>query len=764
MAMDGFTKDMNIIQQLNDEPNDRDGLTAGELKAKFDEGGLALKDYLNNTVKPYVEGMEETEAAHEDDTVRHITAAERTAWNGKYDKTGGVLTGNVTVRPNGTPQLALQAPEKDGVGRSRTTLYKNATDAADNGTTLVDYVWGDATSANQRTALILRSAAADLKDRLMLVDYAAGGSYVQYHLYGEHNPPGVGSVTGLQAALNGKSDTGHGHAISDVTDLQAALNGKAAASHTHSASDINSGTLNANRLPTVPISKGGTGQTDALAAITALGGLSAGDLGTPIASGDDIDSYLTPGTYWSEGGTISASLQGTPPWTGGGFKLFVVKSHTNRTFFHIAVGASAIGIRLRVKKNETTPWGDWVDLSTSVHTHGSIRSDGSIGQDTDPEAGDRLLIADASDGMAVKRGNIRLDGTTTDKALTPKGTWESFLKEHQDISGKADVNHTHPYLSLSGGTLTGNLVVRPAGSPNIALQAPEKAGVGRSRTSLYKNASATVDYGTMLIDYVWGDASTANQRTALRLQSAAADLADRLAIIDYAAGGTNNTYRLYGEHNKPYVTAGQMSGTTLGEKATAEGDDTISSGNSAHAEGYKTTASGNYGSHAEGYATVASGDFGSHAEGIGTVAAGNSQHVFGKYNVPDTTSIEIVGGGTGSAPSSQKNIRTLATNGNEWIAGTLTQASDARLKDIQGEVPDVSGIRAVRFKWNDVNGEHDDRDHIGYIAQEVEAVAPYLVGEDSNGYKSLDYIALLCAKVEMLERQVRELTEALSGK
>lgn len=36
MAMNGFTKDMNIIQKLNDEPNDRDGLTAGELKAKFD--------------------------------------------------------------------------------------------------------------------------------------------------------------------------------------------------------------------------------------------------------------------------------------------------------------------------------------------------------------------------------------------------------------------------------------------------------------------------------------------------------------------------------------------------------------------------------------------------------------------------------------------------------------------------------------------------------------------------------------------------------
>ena len=46
---------------------------------------------------------------------------------------------------------------------------------------------------------------------------------------------------------------------------------------------------------------------------------------------------------------------------------------------------------------------------------------------------------------------------------------------------------------------------------------------------------------------------------------------------------------------------------------------------------------------------------------------------------------------------------------------------------------------------------------LGELAQEVEKIAPFLVGDDSNSYKSLDYIALLCAKVEMLEREVMEL-------
>ena len=47
MAIASFTYDMNIISALADEPNDVGGLTAGELKAKFDEGGNAVKAYLN---------------------------------------------------------------------------------------------------------------------------------------------------------------------------------------------------------------------------------------------------------------------------------------------------------------------------------------------------------------------------------------------------------------------------------------------------------------------------------------------------------------------------------------------------------------------------------------------------------------------------------------------------------------------------------------------------------------------------------------------
>lgn len=50
-----------------------------------------------------------------------------------------------------------------------------------------------------------------------------------------------------------------------------AVSTKANSSHNHVASDITSGTLSSDRLPTVPIAKGGTGATTAAGALTNLG-------------------------------------------------------------------------------------------------------------------------------------------------------------------------------------------------------------------------------------------------------------------------------------------------------------------------------------------------------------------------------------------------------------------------------------------------------------------------------------------------------------
>ena len=52
MALTEFQDDLNIIQKLDDEPNDVGGLTAAELKAKFDEAGLTIQNWLNTVLLP----------------------------------------------------------------------------------------------------------------------------------------------------------------------------------------------------------------------------------------------------------------------------------------------------------------------------------------------------------------------------------------------------------------------------------------------------------------------------------------------------------------------------------------------------------------------------------------------------------------------------------------------------------------------------------------------------------------------------------------
>lgn len=90
----------------------------------------------------------------------------------------------------------------------------------------------------------------------------------------------------------GAAAASHTHSIANVSGLQDALNGKAASSHSHAASAITSGTLSADRLPTVPIAKGGTGATSASAARTALG-ITPANIGAAASSHSHPASQVT---------------------------------------------------------------------------------------------------------------------------------------------------------------------------------------------------------------------------------------------------------------------------------------------------------------------------------------------------------------------------------------------------------------------------------------------------------------------------------------
>ncbi|MEZ0182654.1 pyocin knob domain-containing S74 family peptidase [Flavobacterium oncorhynchi] len=93
-------------------------------------------------------------------------------------------------------------------------------------------------------------------------------------------------------------------------------------------------------------------------------------------------------------------------------------------------------------------------------------------------------------------------------------------------------------------------------------------------------------------------------------------------------------------------------------------------------------------------------------------------------------------------------------SGNLSITGTVTASggffnSDLRLKDVVKRDGDVA-----YFKWKD---KRDNKLHIGYIAQEVQKEFPDQVQQGKDGMLSVNYVEILVAKIQDLEKRVKEL-------
>jgi hypothetical protein len=197
-----------------------------------------------------------------------------------------------------------------------------------------------------------------------------------------------------------------------------------------------------------------------------------------------------------------------------------------------------------------------------------------------------------------------------------------------------------------------------------------------------------------------------------------------------------------------------------GFTSTAFGDRTTASGDLSTAFGNVTTASG-FGSAAFGDGTAASGSY-SIAAGFNTEAPAYASLVIGQYNVPDGSSGSWVGtdplfvAGNGAGPASRSNALTLYKDGNLTIAGTLTQSSDARLKEeiepLEGVLDRVLRLQPVTFRFREgVNRSREKQ--IGLIAQEVAEEFPELVKTEGDGYLSLAYTQLTAVLLQALREQ-----------
>lgn len=146
-------------------------------------------------------------------------------------------------------------------------------------------------------------------------------------------------------------------------------------------------------------------------------------------------------------------------------------------------------------------------VAPASHTHGNIQNGGTL-QDTDVAiaSGDKLVITDSSNGDKIARTSAEFDGSTTTKALTPKGTFETFLQA-SDIEGKADKTATVSNVAVASNgqsiekTINGSTTevakldgVYNASSNKIATQSTVSTAVSTAVNAL--NATAESSDGT----------------------------------------------------------------------------------------------------------------------------------------------------------------------------------------------------------------------------------------------------------------------------
>ena len=96
MALSEYTGATNYIAQLDDQPNDNNGLSAAELKAKFDQFGTEFIEYFNETHVPEVEtAINAAAQGISTDGVDGSLIIDGTITSEKFDE-GAVITESIT--------------------------------------------------------------------------------------------------------------------------------------------------------------------------------------------------------------------------------------------------------------------------------------------------------------------------------------------------------------------------------------------------------------------------------------------------------------------------------------------------------------------------------------------------------------------------------------------------------------------------------------------------------------------------------------------
>ena len=147
-------------------------------------------------------------------------------------------------------------------------------------------------------------------------------------------------------------------------------------------------------------------------------------------------------------------------------------------------------------------------VSDFSHAHGNIQNGGTLQtNDITIANGDKLVVTDSSDTGKVARASISFDGSTTTKALTPKGIFETFSKLTIGTTSTtaAAGNHTHT-TSIASDSSSGTVVTLAhntqykltAGGNSVLFKTPAADSNTDTKVTQTKDDSGTTAYPLLL--------------------------------------------------------------------------------------------------------------------------------------------------------------------------------------------------------------------------------------------------------------------------
>ena len=129
----------------------------------------------------------------------------------------------------------------------------------------------------------------------------------------------------------------------------------------------------------------------------------------------------------------------------------------------------------------------------------------------------------------------------------------------------------------------------------------------------------------------------------------------------------------------------------------------------------------------------------------------NTGLILNSYEGASARSIDLRVGGNSALFIASTGAATFAST----VTGTsFFNSSDIRLKELTPYEYNVSTIKPISYFWKD---GRDNKKHLGYNAQEIQKVMPEAVNEDINGFLTVNYVEVLVAKIEMLEKEIKSL-------